>query len=344
MTIKTRSLTSAIEGHYVSLIIDRLHQEGILKVMARPTLATALAEQFGLDLKVLSCILEFASTHCDMIVEDTVTGAFSVSDSYTTSRMPAHLLDQYVGAYGGCLSDLDQILRDPMAGFKLVNSERHALAFAKAGAAPNELINLFLNLKINSVLELGCGSGKLLLELASSNPLLRAIGIDRNVNMLNQARQACSDEIDGRITWIGGDILGVINDLDDQVRDGIDAIVAFSVANEYFAEKTIETFLDGLSQAFPNRLLFLGDYYGCLGGSPGERVVDQSNASEFRRAILHDVAQVVSGQGVPPQTLQKWQDHYKHAGCTLINASQSTSAGVQRFLHIVQLKGKENAL
>ena len=84
-----------------------------------------------------------------MIVEDPVSGAVSVSNSYTSSKMPAHLLDQYVGAYGGCLSDLPQVLRDPMLGFQSVNGERHAMAFAKANTEPNELVNLFIDLKIN---------------------------------------------------------------------------------------------------------------------------------------------------------------------------------------------------
>ena len=195
----------------------------------------------------------------------------------------------------------------------------------------------FSKLEVRVVLEVGCGSGSLLIKLAEKAADLRAIGIDQNPAMIDQAKRAASPAVAARISWYHGDLLPVIADLDASVRDGVDVIVALSVANEYFAKQDIAAFLGGLSAAFPRRLLILGDYYGCLGGSPKERIGHSSSASEVRRAILHDVAQVVSGQGVPPRSLEEWKTHYAQAGCTLIDEAEATSAGVRRFRHLVQL-------
>ena len=343
MTIRAGSLLHAIEGFYTTLIIDALYREGVLDALKEPKQVEDLANQFAFDPMVLDCILEFAATHCDLIHEDPIAKSYAVEASYEKIAMPAHLLDQYVGAYGTSLHELEKILRFPSTGAHLTNRERHAKAFSDAGTGPEEFIQFLVELKLKVVLEVGCGSGGILIRLARSDPSLKAIGIDQNEQMLKQARAAASPNVNERITWICGDLLEIISGLDKSVRDAVDVVVALSVANEFFGERTIDEFLGGLSRAFPNRLLFIGDYYGCLGAPVGKRVANLTNASDVRRAILHDIVQVVSGQGVPPRTVEEWQVCYERAGCSLIQVNEAVSGGVGRFLHLVQLKENENA-
>ena len=99
----------------------------------------------------------------------------------------------------------------------------------------------------------------------------------------------------------------------------------------FFGMRTMNELLGRLSEALPNRLLILADYYGCLDEWKPVSKPDQ------RRATLHDVAQVASGQGIPPSSLKAWQNIYDQNRCILIKASSIVSGGVHRFIHIVKI-------
>jgi hypothetical protein len=66
------------------------------------------------------------------------------------------------------------------------------------------------------------------------------------------------------------------------------------------------------------------DYYGRLGtGVPGAS----------RHTLLHDYAQLISGQGIPPPALGDWGLIYKDAGYRLVHALEDRAT--TQFIHIV---------
>ena len=56
LKIEPRSLLSALEGHYVTLIVDALHRDGILDSMKRPVSVSNLAKRFDIDESVLAAV------------------------------------------------------------------------------------------------------------------------------------------------------------------------------------------------------------------------------------------------------------------------------------------------
>jgi hypothetical protein len=51
--------------------------------------------------------------------------------------------------------------------------------------------------------------------------------------------------------------------------------------------------------------------------------------------LLHDYAQLISGQGVPPAGLDEWKAIYSEAGCRLAHVIEDRATPL--FVHIVLL-------
>lgn len=317
---------AAAEGYYAGALLDTMHRQGVLRQLKEPHTVNAIAVATGFEASTLGPILAYLSSVADCVVYDAAESTYQTHPAYFLSEMSAHILDQYIGAYGPCLSTLETT-----ADQSLVDRSRHAEAFKNASGAPNDLVQLVLGLTPGCVLDLGCGTAGLLKTLIAADAQIQAIGIDANAAMLTQAMQGLADDGTSNLELICGDVLEQVEALPEQVRDEVDIIIAQSLANEFFGARSMVELLSRLSSALPNRLLIIADYYGCLDTWKPVSLHDQ------RRGALHDVAQALSGQGIPPGDLNTWQDIYAQNGCVLIKASSIVSGGVHRFIHVVKI-------
>ncbi|MGD1943591.1 MAG: class I SAM-dependent methyltransferase [Leptolyngbyaceae cyanobacterium] len=74
-----------------------------------------------------------------------------------------------------------------------------------------------------TVLDVGCGTGKLLQRLAVNFPTLKGIGVDSSVGMLRQAQQKLRDR--DRLQFIEGDVVSL--PFDDATFDGVFCAISF---------------------------------------------------------------------------------------------------------------------
>jgi SAM-dependent methyltransferase len=333
-------LVDLIEGYYLVRILDALHQEGILQALAGRRSLSAIARERRLPIGFLTLLLEYAALRSDVInMSKGKNGvSFRMSPEYAHSLLPGHLLDQYVGAYGPCMDNLKALLHTPARGASLVNRRRHMAAFAQPNNGGGhgghlEIIAILRELEITNLLDLGCGTAALLVNAARRNPRFSGLGLDASSAMVSAARRRVADAgLSRQIQIIQGDVFQLAKMTSRETRMRVQAITALSVANEFFGqdERDIGGFLVALRKVFPRRILILGDYYGCLGWK-------RRNKSRYQRSLIHDVAQLVSGQGIPPGNGQQWRDIYHRASCTLVKAFEGESDGIARFIHLVQL-------
>ncbi len=332
------TLLDAIEGMYLAEAVDFLHREGLLAALGEGASVPALAEAHGFDADALLRLVEYVALRCDVLERiDGERGArYAASPAYRDGSGPAYLLDQYAGGFGPALRNLREVLRAPAEAGRFVDRARHGAAYRYAASGSNapEVIALVEELGIGVLLDVGCGGGQLLAELAAARPEFRGIGIDANPAVIEPARRALADRgLTGRVELLCGDIPSLETQLSPERRASVDALAAVSVANAYAAGypgRTIEDFLRALQALFPNRFLFLCDYYGRLGAVPDE-------PERFRRTLLHDLAQVISGEGVPPAEIAAWRAIYERAGCSLVAHFEGEADGIARFVHLIQL-------
>lgn len=323
-----------LTGHALSRSLYSLQRIGVLDHLAKPCEPEALAADLGVERVWLDQVLEFIATDATIIRRLDDGRYVSVLDSLAQQRL-AFELTKFVGAYGPCL---DAVGPAPQA----VDEEALASGFALSSehrrrrqAQPTVLVDVLRHFKVFSgLLDLGCGTGDLLVELATSERSFVGMGIDANGSMCAVARCRLEEAgVAARVAIHHGDALGVLRRLPSGTTAGIRALHAGSFFNALFGTGTVHEAVRALTElraSFGGFLLLVNDYYGGLGS-------DRYPQGGPSWSLLQDVAQVCSGQGVPPGHLMAWEELYQRAGCQLLRAYESDLDSHGRFLHAVRL-------
>lgn len=315
-----------VEAFQLAHAVATLHQLEIFTALKKPATADELAARYALDAGLLRGLLQYVAARTDLLRKS--GERFVATRSYTgESRF---LLDLYVGAYGGNAARLGELLRDPSLAPKAVDRVRHAHAFVAAdGSSLGVLPELIRRLGFNHVLDLGCGNGALLLELARQGSDFVGWGIDLNPAMCKVARERIrAARLGKRLHVLRGDCQNLSSVLPTRVSALVGAVTACNVANEMFTDghSRAIAWLRDMRKVLPGRPLLIVDYYGRLGHQKGRH---------SRETLLHDYAQLISGQGVPPASAAEWRSIYKRAGCQLVHIIEDKAT--TRFIHILRL-------
>lgn len=184
---------------------------------------------------------------------------------------------------------------------------------------------------ISALLDLGCGSGSLLVHLARRSPRFRGFGIDSNPSMCRFARRAAREQgVARRVMIRMGNAENAERILGRRVIDSIDGIVGRSFLNACFRRGNADAteMLKQLRTLFPGRTAWFVDYYGELG--------EPSRGGPQRRlGVLQDVVQAISGQGLPPSDQKGWRAVYRKAGCEMVR-SYDFDGDIRWFVHVVR--------
>lgn len=315
-----------VEAFQLAHAVTTLHNIGVFTTLKQPATAEELSAKHSLDPSLLRGALEYVAARTDLLRK---SGArFVATRKYSDGSR--FLLDLYAGAYGGNAAQLAKLLRNPAAAPDVVDRVCHARAFAAVdGSSLGALPEIIRQLGLNHILDLGCGNGALLLDLAARDPNFFGWGIDFNSAMCKTARARIrSADVGKRVRVLQGDCGNLSAALPQRVSAKVRAVTACQVANEMFADgnSRVVAWLRDLRRLLPGRVLLIADYYGRLGKS-------KSRAS--RETLLHDYVQLISGQGVPPATRAEWRSIYSQAGCRLIHIIEDNAT--TRFIHILGL-------
>jgi SAM-dependent methyltransferase len=315
-----------VEAFHLSHAVFALHELQVLASLGQPSTARTVARKLKLDPGLLAGLLEYVALRTTLVHKS--GNRFVATEDY--SSQSRFLLDLYHGAFGRTANQLRCLLEGASGGDHSVDRVLHARAFSQVGESNGGWeVGVIRQLKFNQVLDIGCGSGALLVHLALHDAGFLGWGVESNPAMCRIARgRIRKARVGKRITLLQGDSTALRTVLSPEARASIQAVVARQVANEFFGRGTsrVVTWLRGLRRVLPGRPMLLADYYGRLGGSL--RGIQ-------RETILHDYAQVISGQGIPPSSLREWEAIYAKAGCRLIHVLEDRHT--TRFIHIVVL-------
>jgi SAM-dependent methyltransferase len=279
-------------GYQLAHATFALHMLGVLASMTTPKTASELAGQHGLREDILRPLLDMLAFKTTLVAKG--QAGYWVTPDYTPETR--FNLEQYMGAYGRNTVELASVLRDPSRGPELVDAAAHAGAYVNFGRPGLGLaVNLVAQLGFRSVLDIGCGPGLTLIELARRSPDFTGYGLDMNPHMLALGRKRVQAAgLSDRIKLVEGDAAAV-ESLSVEGVDTIDCVLMGSVLNSYFDRGAagVVTVLSGVRQRFPERAFIVADYYGALGRHEPPWVL---------RTIIHDFVQIASTQGVPPRT------------------------------------------
>jgi SAM-dependent methyltransferase len=315
-----------VEAFHLAHALLTLHQFNILASLARPSTAEAVAGRHGLDPALMRGTLEYVAARTDLLRKK---GAkFATTRRY--SNESRFLLNLYAGAYRPNAIRLAEIMRKPWLASDAVNRTCHARTFESSnGSSLRALAALIRQLEFTHLLDIGCASGGLLLQLAAEDSKFAGWGIELNSALCRAARSRIrAARLERRVHVFEGDSRHLRSVLPPEVRDNIRSVTACQVANEMFRAGTgrVVAWLRGIRKMLPGRPLLISDYYGRLGtDTKGQR----------RQTLLHDFAQLISGQGIPPTRLSDWRAIYADAGCRLAHVIEDKAT--TRFIHVLVL-------
>ncbi len=312
------------EGYHLALLFGVLDRIGVVDAMTKPRASRTLATKFGLDADLLEAGLELLSSRTNL-VSGTV-GAYSLTRA--CDDRARFLVRQYIGAYGR-LMDLEGVLRGRRSSAALVDEREHARAFAAlCGRRKSSLGDVVMKLRLNHVLDLGCGVGSLLLELSRRRRGFVGWGVDSNPYMCSFARRSLARAGNGRLAVYRGDCRQLDTVLPAHVFSRVEVVTAANLANGFFADGGAGAvkWLRHLKTVLPGRLCLIADYYGRLG---------VPRMSGPRHVSLHDWIQCISGQGVPPASFAGWKHLYASAGCKVLHHIDVDAGSY--FVHLLHL-------
>ncbi len=301
-----------------------LHRAGVFADLQTAQSAKQIAATRRWDATILQGVLDYVAARTTLLRK---TGNKFVTTSHYDEEA-LFLFDMYAGAYRRNATQLIELLRRPVRAGAVIDRVSYARAFARLtdttlGVTPM----LIRRMGWTQVLDLGCGPATLLAALARQNPEFTGWGVDSSSSMCVAARRRLRDAgVATQVRVFHGDVRALDEVLPCTARDSAGALTACNVVNELFASGTqaAEAWLRRLRRLFKGRPLLVLDYYGRLGRGSGTP-----------HTLLHDYVQVLSGQGVPPATLDEWRRLYSRAGCRLVHAIEDT--GTTLFIHIVKL-------
>jgi len=323
--VRRLSLLESIAGAYASEILLALCRSTLSTELLRPCTAAWLARRHRLNPAGLRQLLDYLVRSTEVLRKK--------GDCYQLRATPASLamlryqLEKFCGAYGpGVRACLDS-LRDENLARSRVDREALASAFIAMGDSVNqEVLEAIAAAGIGCLLDLGCGTAGLLRELALRDDRFTGMGVDANAAMCRAARKRLREAgIEKQVTIVRGYASVALSRLSVRQRERVEALHGASFLNEFFARGKAGAIaaLRDLGRLFPGRRAWFLDYYG-------------GRSSLVN--MLQDVAQVVSGQGVPLATQAAWTQVYRAAECSVVSLKDFRSGPTEWFLHEVVLK------
>jgi len=289
--------------------------------------AKSLAEEADTDPLLINRVLEFLAVSTN-VIKQTRKGYYQLGD--TSYAEISFNLEKFVGAYGPAVQTLGAMSKKTSA------VDYQALAKAFIGAANFTTLfvpEMIYKSGIRYLLDLGCGTASLLIELGKKQAEFKGLGLDSNPNMCRYARQAVQTAgLNRRIKIRQADGRNPADSLTKAELESVEGVYGRSFLNEFFGDGDLQAIevLKQLHALFNGRRAWFVDYFGQLG---------QSNNFNGRNklTLLQDFAQLISGQGVPPPNTKTWRKIYTKAGCKLEKAQEFENSEIKWFIHEVIL-------
>lgn len=323
-----------LQTYFCGALLSQFENIGVMEYLYNGiTNPRVIAEAEGLDAASLELLFEFIYRNCNVF--NKVGIQYSLAENYRSYKSLGFNLDKFINGYSPLIEDLGAILgKARMRNFDpMTNSAALAKAFDRIDFRYHPIPAILQHWNVLSLLDLGCSSGLLLEELCRQQDEFFAWGIERNPHSCKRAKDRLKDcEVSPRIKIYEGSVLNIEDLIARSELDQIQCLYGSSIMNEFFhsgSNAAIE-FLTYLKTLFPGRLFFIVDYYGQLNNAYKEK-------QDFTHAMLQDLVQVLSGQGIPPSDQFGWMEIYAAAGCELLHVYASESTTIQTFVHVIRL-------
>jgi 2-ketoarginine methyltransferase len=256
-------LFTSTEGYFITKTLLALWRLGILdRAVAGKIHPARYAAEHGCDPDLLQAALGYLVVRDYFEADD---GFFQLSERGRRIAPYFGYLPMHVGAYEPVLCALEDLIRGQRVyGRDLKRTEAEMLGGMTALEEHilGRLADMTGDSGFSKVLDLGCGSARLLAKLLQRNPGARGVGIDWEPAAVDDGQRTLADAgLTGRATVLRGDA-GRIRELPADMLDGVDLVISMFVLHEIYRQRSrlgviecLEDIADTLGA--PGRLLMV---------------------------------------------------------------------------------------
>jgi SAM-dependent methyltransferase/predicted transcriptional regulator len=233
MSSPTDELFTHTEGYFLTKSLLALWRLGLLDQAANEGRLEPdrVAAECGLDGRLLRAVLDYLVVRGVFVVDD---GTYSFSDHGKRLAPYYGYLPMHVGAYEPIFGNLERVLRGELVYGENLRRSEHELVGGMSSmedALLARLSDLMSEIPFRGVLDMGCGSGRMLSQLLQGSTL-RGVGVDRTIEACEKARQnLAADGLADRTTILHGDA-SKLGDLPADVLAEVDLVIAMFVMHE----------------------------------------------------------------------------------------------------------------
>jgi SAM-dependent methyltransferase len=245
------------------------------------------------------------------------------------------LIRLYVGGYGPLLGNLSPVLRG-----ELSLDDPRVKRLARAVASGTEDINCLHTVpavmevlrgeKARCVLDLGCGTGGFLIQLAELEPSLIGIGIDLEAEAIAAAREnARRRNVAGRLEFHRARVGASPIDVPQKVLERVDTVSCMFLLHEFGrdGEDGVVSIIASIARQFPGRRLVV------LESDPADPIEMGRKPPKHYGHLDYWYVHPLSLQG-PPMAPQQWEALFTRAGTRLVSHRTTFPSSIARIYQV----------
>lgn len=234
MSAPTDELFTHTEGYFVTKSLLALWRLGLLDIISTegeidPERAS---EERGCDSKLLRAVLDYLVVR-GILVPDQKSYRFS--DKGKQLAPYYGYLPMHVGAYEPIFGQYERVLRGELTYGKNLGRAEHELVGGMSAMEENLLVRLtglMAEVRFRGVLDMGCGSGRMLSNVLRRDPSLRGVGVDHTPEACQKARHNLAAEgFADRTTILEGNA-SQLRELPAEILAEVDLVIAMFVMHE----------------------------------------------------------------------------------------------------------------
>jgi SAM-dependent methyltransferase len=236
------------------------------------------------------------------------------------------LVHLYVGGYSPVVTRLSPLMRKEMSidASVLDRAGRHVAqgtAYISYPTLNPGIFEVLEKKKIDSVLDLGCGTGDFLVQFLLAKPDGHGVGVDMNAAALGKAREyALARGVVDRLRFHRAQV--GVDELPAELTEGVGAITANFMLHEFGRNgpEAIVTVLKDLRRLFPGKLLLASEAVVANATELGKQPTPYLGGLNY--LFVHPLTR----QG-RPLTPEAWEAIFKAAGTSEFEIERANLAG-----------------
>jgi SAM-dependent methyltransferase len=245
------------------------------------------------------------------------------------------LVRLYVGGYGPLLGNLGSLLTG-----RLSLDDQRVKRLARAVASGTEDINcvhtvpaviqMLRDQKARFILDLGCGTGGFLIQIAQLDSTLSGLGIDLEPDAIETARENARQRgVDSRLDFHCAAVGARPIDAARELLERVDTISCMFLLHEFgrHGEGAIVETVSTIARQFPGRRLVV------LESDPVDFTNGATKAGKHHGHLDYWFVHPLSGQG-PPLSPEKWNEIFTRAHTKLLGHRSTFPSSIARIYDV----------